>query len=106
MVQQYIKQFDRYGNPFTLHYDEVRLCFEQFNRNPKAKAYGVSISLTGEDKSGYAYYAVLKYKGIKIEFLVHPDMSWGLEDTVIASREGQYCYFSAWNLWVELFGIG
>ena len=40
MVQQYIKQFDRYGNPFTLHYDEVRLCFEQFNRNPKAKAYG------------------------------------------------------------------
>lgn len=72
----------------------------------KPKIMGVSISLTGEDKSGYAYYAVLKYKGIKIEFLVHPDMSWGLEDTVIASREGQYCYFSAWNLWVELFGIG
>jgi hypothetical protein len=104
MVQQYIQQHDGCGNWIHLHYPDLQTTVNRFNRDAVVSANGVSISLTGEAKS-YAYHAVLCYQGLKIQFLIYPDLSWGLGGTILASKESEFAYFTAWNLWVKFTGF-
>ena len=98
MVQQYISHYNKYGHPVRLSYDVLQVVVNQFNNNPTTLAKGVSINLTGNAES-YAYQAVLNYKNLKIQFLIYPDKCWGLGDTILASTEKEYAYWTAWNLW-------
>lgn len=104
MVQQCISQYNKYGHLVHLSYDVLQVVVNQFNNNPSTVANGVSINLTGDAES-YAYHAVLGYKGIRIQFLIYPDKSWGLGSTILASTESEFAYFTAWNLWSKLTGI-
>ena len=104
MVQQYVSQHDGCGNWFRLYYKDLQNIVSQFNNNRTVQANGLSISLTGDAES-YAYYAVLEYKGVKIGFLIYQNLGWDLVDVILASREKEYAYFTAWNLWVKLSGF-
>lgn len=104
MVQQYIKQHDGYGNSLCLYYSDLQTTINRFNRDAIVSGNGISIRLTGKEES-YAYYAVLSYLNFKIEFLIYPDFSWGLKDTILASTESEFAYFTAWNLWVKFVGF-
>lgn len=104
MVQQYIKQHDGYGNSLCLYYSDLQTTINRFNRDAIVSGNGISIRLTGKAES-YAYYAVLSYLNFKIEFLIYPDFSWGLKDTILASTESEFAYFTAWNLWVKFVGF-
>ena len=104
MVQQYVRQHDGYGNCRYLYYPELQTTINRFNRDAIVSGNGISIRLTGEAKS-YAYHAVLNYNGVKIQFLIYPDLSWGLKDTILASTESEFAYFTAWNMWVKFTGF-
>ena len=104
MVQQYVQQHDGYGNSICLYYQEIQTTVNRFNRDAIVSGNGISIRLTGKAES-YAYYAVLSYLNFKIEFLIYPDFSWGLKDTILASTESEFAYFTAWNLWVKFVGF-
>ena len=104
MVQQYVRQHDGCGNWFSLYYTDLQTTVNRFNRDSVVSANGISIRLTGEAES-YAYYAVLSYLNLKIEFLIYPDLSWSLGRTLLASRESEFAYFTAWNLWVKFTGF-
>lgn len=104
MVQQYVQQQDGCGNWFSLYYRDIKTTINRFNRDSVVSANGISIRLTGEAES-YAYHAVLNYNGIKIQFLIYADLSWGLKDTILASTESEFAYFTAWNLWVKFTGF-
>ena len=101
MVQQYVRQHDGYGNCRYLYYPELQTTI---NRDAIVSGNGISIRLTGEAES-YAYHAVLNYNGVKIRFLIYPDLSWGLKDTILASTESEFAYFTAWNMWVKFIGF-
>ena len=104
MVQQYIPQHNGCGNSFRLSYNDLKATVDKFNSNPTTKANGVSIILTGEAES-YAYQAVLSYRNLKIEFLIYQDLNWRLGSTILASKESEFAYFTAWNLWVKFTGL-
>ena len=104
MVQQYVRQHDGYGNSICLYYSDLQTTVNRFNRDSVVSANGISIRLTGEAES-YAYYAVLDYNGLKVRFLIYPDLSWGLKDTILASTESEFAYFTTWNLWVKFTGF-
>lgn len=104
MVQQYVRQHDGCGNWTHLYYRDLQTTVNCFNRDSVVSANGISIRLTGEAES-YAYHAVLNYNGIKIQFLIYADLSWGLKDTILASTESEFAYFTAWNLWVTFTGF-
>lgn len=104
MVQQYVKQHDGRGNSFSLYYSDLQTTVNRFNRDDYTRGNGLSISLTG-DAETYAYHAVLNYNGLKVQFLIYPDLSWGLKDTILASTESEFAYFTAWNLWVKFVGF-
>ena len=104
MVQQYISQHDGFGNRIHLYYQDLQTTINRFNRDPIVSANWVSISLTGEAES-YAYHAVLDYNGLKVRFLIYPDLSWGLGATILASNESEFAYFTAWSLWVKFTGF-
>lgn len=104
MVQQYVRQHDGCGNYNHLYYTDLQTTVNRFNRDSVVSANGISIRLTGEAES-YAYYAVLSYFNLKIEFLIYPNLSWGLGRTLLASSESEFAYFTAWNLWVKFVGF-
>lgn len=104
MVRQYILQHDGYGNYSYLYYEELQKIINQFNSNLTVQANGLSISLTGEGES-YAYQAVLSYRNLKIGFLIYQDLNWRLGSTILGSKEEEYAYWIAWNLWVKLSGF-
>lgn len=104
MVQQFVSQHNGYGNQINLYYQEIQTIVNRFNRDSVISANGISIRLTGEAES-YAYHAVLNYNVIKIQFLIYADLSWGLKDTILASTESEFVYFTAWNLWVKFTGF-
>lgn len=104
MVQQCVKQHDGCGNWFRLYYSDLQTTVNRFNRDSVVSANGISIKLTGEAES-YAYHAVLNYNGLKEQFLIYPDLSWGLGGTILASTESEFAYFTAWNLWVKFVGL-
>lgn len=82
MVQQYISQHDVFGNLIHLYYQDLQTTINRFNRDSVVSANWVSISLTGEAES-YEYHAVLDYNGLKVRFLIYPDLSWGLGVEVV-----------------------
>lgn len=104
MVQQYVRQHDGYGNSLCLYYSDLQTTVNRFNKDGYTKGNGLSVELTGSAES-YAYYAVLSYRNLKIEFLIYPDLSWGIGRTILASTESEYAYFTAWNLWVKFTGF-
>lgn len=104
MVQQYVHQHDGYGNQIHLYYRDLQTTINRFNRDSVVSGNGISIRLTGEAES-YAYHAVLNYNGLRVQFLIYPDLSWGLKDTILASTESEFAYFTAWNLWVKFTGF-
>ena len=104
MVQQYVRQHDGCGNWTHLYYRDLQTTVNRFNKDSIVSGNGISIRLTGEAES-YAYHAVLSYNGIKIQFLIYADLSWGLKDTILASTESEFAYFTAWNLWVKFTGF-
>lgn len=104
MVQQFVSQHDGYGNCRYLYYSELQTTINRFNRDAIVSGNGISIRLTGEAES-YAYHAVLDYNGLKVRFLIYADLSWGLKDTILASTESEFAYFTAWNLWVKFTGF-
>lgn len=105
MVQEYIQQ-KYYGsdNYYRLYYKELAMTVSQFNYTPTVKANGISVELTWDAES-YAYYAILKYKRQKIQFLIYPDKRWGLGDTILVTTEAEYAYHTAWNLWSKFIGF-
>lgn len=104
MVQQYVRQRDGYGNWSCLYYRDLQTTINRFNRDSVVSGNGISIRLTGEAES-YAYHAVLNYNGSRVQFLIYPDLSWGLGSTILASTESEFAYFTAWNLWVKFTGF-
>ena len=104
MVQQYISQHDRFGNRIHLYYQDLQTTVNRFNRDAIVRGNGISIRLTGEAES-YAYHAVLDYNGLKVRFLIYPDLSWGLGGTILASKDSEFAYFTAWSLWVKFVGF-
>lgn len=104
MVQQYIPQPNWSSNSVRLSFNDLKATVNRFNSNPSTKSNGVSVILTGEAES-YAYHAVLKYRGQKVHFLIYPSMGWGLGNTILASTEKEYAYWTAWNLWVKFTGF-
>lgn len=104
MVQQYVRQHDGCGNSSHLYYRDLQTTVNRFNRDSVVSGNGISIRLTGEAES-YAYYAVLNYNSSKVQFLIYPDLSWGLGSTILASTESEFAYFTAWNLWVKFTGF-
>lgn len=104
MVQQYISQHDGFGNRIHLYYQDLQTTVNRFNRDAIVSGNGISIRLTGEAES-YAYHAVLDYNGLKVRFLIYPDLSWGLGGTILASKDSEFAYFTAWSLWVKFVGF-
>ena len=104
MVQQYIPQPNWNSNSVRLSFNVLKETVNRFNSNPTTKANGVSVILTGEAES-YAYHAVLKYYGQKIRFLIYPSMGWGLGNSILASTEAEYAYWTAWDLWFRFTGF-
>lgn len=104
MIQQYVSQHDRCGNLVHLYYQDLQTTINRFNRDSVVSGNGISIRLTGKAES-YAYHAVLNYNGLKVQFLIYPDLSWGLGSTILASTESESAYFTAWNLWVKFIGF-
>ena len=104
MVQQYTPQPNWGINQVRLSFNDLKETVNKFNSNPTTKANGVSVILAGKAES-YAYRAVLKYHGKKVRFLIYPNMGWSLGDTILASTEKEYAYFTDWDLQVKFVGL-